>query len=659
MNTKRRLPTLNWVGLRDFSLFSNQRSIEISTGDGVFCLAGANGLGKSSFLAAVNFGYTGIVADPTESFRSPKEYYDDSLEYSKRFFNGRIDELDRNTAEVSLRFTVANKEYLISRNLFCPQELTELKISGDDGVTLLEDADTSGDVDRRRDIHSRYAANIVRDCNLGNFFQFVFLQHFLFTFDERRHLLFWDPGATDPALYLAFGMDGEEAAEADELRRLANKAESNARNAQWQATQARNRLNELGIEPSNEGDEEDLVEKHRTLSARADEAITSLEDALRAQSDADVSYAEASAYQQSVRHRYDRAFAQRLGERHDPRLHPTIQNTLLNDSCDVCGSTDNNVAKTIEDLLESRTCPLCRNSLDDSSEDASLDELKALDQQLAEAHKKVKSASMSVERLAGEVRVASVRRSAALEELSKFEIANQSRIPGLGTASGALVEQRTHLLKEKSDAERRRDDYRRRRDEYRERLRPLQEKLSDAYREGELEFVPLFRQLAKQFIGLDLDVFLGRRQESGFQLDLEVQGKRRRLATQLSESQRFFLDIALRMALAQHMSDPAGKATLLIDTPEGSLDIAYEARAGQMFSDFVSAGFHIVMTANINASQLLQQLAARCGGSRMRLIRMTEWAPLSEVQAEGEELFDNAYQRIETLLANASAESER
>ena len=69
-------------------------------------------------------------------------------------------------------------------------------------------------------------------------------------------------------------------------------------------------------------------------------------------------------------------------------------------------------------------------------------------------------------------------------------------------------------------------------------------------------------------------------------LSLEDQARAR--SNDVSESQRFFLDIALRMALAEFMS-PDG-ATLLIDTPEGSLDITYEARAGQMFSDFAARG---------------------------------------------------------------------
>src|SRR5207237_7942840 len=44
-----------------------------------------------------------------------------------------------------------------------------------------------------------------------------------------------------------------------------------------------------------------------------------------------------------------------------------------------------------------------------------------------------------------------------------------------------------------------------------------------------------------------------------------------------------------RYSLAQHMRGSAGGATLYIDTPEGSLDVAYESRAGERFADFVDA----------------------------------------------------------------------
>jgi ABC-type hemin transport system ATPase subunit len=131
---------------------------------------------------------------------------------------------------------------------------------------------------------------------------------------------------------------------------------------------------------------------------------------------------------------------------------------------------------------------------------------------------------------------------------------------------------------------------------------------------------------------------------------LEMRGEARRETYQLSESQRFFLDIALRMALIQYMRDDTSRACLLIDTPEGSLDISYESRAGDMFATFAKSGHDIIMTANINSSQLLLNLAERCGRKSMEVHRMTSWSELSEVQLKGEELFHQAYSHIEQTL---------
>jgi hypothetical protein len=133
-------------------------------------------------------------------------------------------------------------------------------------------------------------------------------------------------------------------------------------------------------------------------------------------------------------------------------------------------------------------------------------------------------------------------------------------------------------------------------------------------------------------------------------LVLELRSSARREHHQLSESQRFFLDIALRMALAHFASNRTAPATLFIDTPEGSLDIAYEARAGEMFAEFVATGHDILMTANVNTSQLLKKLARACGPDRMQLARMTEWGELSDVQLQEEELFVEAYAQIEEAL---------
>ena len=120
---------------------------------------------------------------------------------------------------------------------------------------------------------------------------------------------------------------------------------------------------------------------------------------------------------------------------------------------------------------------------------------------------------------------------------------------------------------------------------------------------------------------------------------------------QVSESQRFFLDIALRMALATYLSKENNEATMLIDTPEGSLDIAYESRVGKMFADFVvDYNQNMMMTANINASQLLISLAEKCRENKMQFRRMLDWTDLNEIQKEGEYFFEKVFKNIEIAL---------
>ena len=187
------------------------------------------------------------------------------------------------------------------------------------------------------------------------------------------------------------------------------------------------------------------------------------------------------------------------------------------------------------------------------------------------------------------------------------------------------------------------------RDGFRSDFKKIQEELVLSYASSESIFIPRFRTLTRAFLGLDLDAALNIRGNT-VSLILEVEGTVRRHIHQLSESQRFFVDIALRMAIGEFMAEASGPVTMYIDTPEGSLDIAYESRAGDMFAQFVKNGSHIIMTANINTSQLLSRLASRCGPSMMWLERMTDWSQLSDVQREEEKLFESAYETIESAL---------
>ncbi len=244
------------------------------------------------------------------------------------------------------------------------------------------------------------------------------------------------------------------------------------------------------------------------------------------------------------------------------------------------------------------------------------------------------------------------------QQINDLESENQDHLrTTVDTAEdlSGLLKQKT---KEILDLQKKSEEQYRLRDVKQSELIELYDALRQKYTEAQVEFVPLFRELAKLFIGMDMDIrmeYSTALDSTGLQLIIEMQGIARRQTHQLSESQKFFLDIALRMALAQYMAAPEARACLFIDTPEGSLDIAYESRAGEMFARFAENGHDILMTANINSSQLLKKMALRCGKSKMVLYRMTSWSQLTSVQQEEEQLFTEAYEAIENMLESAGS----
>ncbi|WP_177220910.1 AAA family ATPase [Lentzea xinjiangensis] len=648
-----RLPVVQTIEINNFSLYRENPRISLSFGDGVFCLAGANGLGKSTFLAILNYAITGIVANPDQKFMSLKEYYKDSLKYSGLYFTGRVFELERHLAEVTISFTVGRAQYSLTRGIFEPRALRKLKVLNSSTENDYEHEIESADEDAASELHSVYVRKIVQDAGLATFDQLVFLQHFLLTFDERRHLLFWDPEVAQQALFLAFGVDGELAEKADEWRRIADRLESQARNAQYQATTARQRKEEIqGRAGTTTELNPDLLLAHSELTQARDQTARVRDLRSRDVSDASLVLSRATAKRHALESDYDRAFNERLKPGANPRQHSLVSNLITQHTCGICGTHADGVEESAVSLMADDKCPLCQTSTKRTGEPGiDFQHLERLDNELASAVQEVTVAESSLTRLTKELEIAENDYADARERLKEFEKQNDISAedvakPEPDDVLSKLVKQ---LEAEQQSAVERRDDFRRTRDEYRSKLTPVQNELAEKYFEAEVEFVPKFQELAYQFLGLDLRVNMEQRAK-GAELTLEIEGTRRRMTTQLSESQRYFVDIALRMALAQHMVGEGNPACLYIDTPEGSLDIAYENRAGSMFGKFAVAGNKLVMTANINSSRLVQQLAHICGADRMKIERMTEWTVLSEVQAESEALFDEAYRKITGAL---------
>jgi hypothetical protein len=583
-----------------------------------------------------------------------EEYYTDSRRYSGSYFRGRISESDSDEAEITLVFLVGAFCYMIRRGLFEPEELrgmTVTKVS--DGTVELDTGDAT-----RRERQLLYESRLIIDVGLASFAEFVFLQLFVFTFDERRMTLFWNQKILERVLYLAFGIDPDMAKRVDTMKRDYDSADSQVRNRQFEATRARRRVNELRLQfqssSATEQNYEALAKEQERL-IHAHEAELSAQEAVKKQvRDANLRLATLIARDSALREEYAQFFQRGMERRPPLAQHPLLAQALSENCCGLCGATGDAVVRTLGSKLNAQQCPLCESPLSSvPSHQEDIHRLQQLDREIAETKKGVNNVLKEIERLRGEESETDSGVQATKEKLAAFDEANEATMLSLrhalsqgGGVDALLTSYRAqleNLLREKRTAEDRRSELKR-------QLTKRQRDLQRQYLAVEEQFVPVFTSLAYHFLGMPMEIKMETSELAGVNLVIEVRGSVRRQPHHLSESQRFFLDIALRMALTQFISYRSTGGTLFIDTPEGSLDIAYEKRAGEMLSQFVDKGNSIVMTANLNSSKLLQALARSCGRARMQVCRMTDWAELSEVQQEEEQLFEDAYNDIETAF---------
>ena len=117
---------LKQVTIRNFSLYKKEGEIyEVNEtiNAGVFCLAGANGLGKTTFLNALNFGLTGIVLAPGREVFEPSDIKASNKKYTERYFIGRIKDSEKDKAIIEILFHISGVYFKICRNFFEPDGL--------------------------------------------------------------------------------------------------------------------------------------------------------------------------------------------------------------------------------------------------------------------------------------------------------------------------------------------------------------------------------------------------------------------------------------------------------------------------------------------------------------------------------------------------------
>jgi hypothetical protein len=90
-----------------------------------------------------------------------------------------------------------------------------------------------------------------------------------------------------------------------------------------------------------------------------------------------------------------------------------------------------------------------------------------------------------------------------------------------------------------------------------------------------------------------------------------VSGQTRPSAQALSDAQRSFIDLAFRMAVIEVWHQLTKKTvTMVIETPEGAVDLAYMERVATMIRTFAGQGHTLIITTNLNNDIFLPEIMA-------------------------------------------------
>jgi len=331
-------------------------------------------------------------------------------------------------------------------------------------------------------------------------------------------------------------------------------------------------------------------------------------------------------------------------EKHEARM--AMHKLLFLKLCPACGNKASTLSQNAEMLASKNCCPLCGS---DERLHADVD-MPQLDAELTE---KI-SQQLDIEKrvLKIEAMLDNVNRQESILQLiiDKIRIAN----PIISSAYTPPQREKNELKKELKNLE---NQY----IEINGRFNKLQDELDSKYntfREAATLRLKRLRQIYKEyatsFLGTQCDLEEAAASDRFLNLNLFVprfDEKTRPRPETCSEAQRFFLDIAFRLALIDLTAQLSkSAASFICETPENSLDISYIENVATMFKTFAGKGHVILLTTNIQPGGLAKPILRERGvrEKRKSILNLLEYGHLSDVQQKNIEKLNDEFKAIIT-----------
>lgn len=657
------LPILQTIEIRNFGIFpgtDQEPGIKRDIDAGVTLIAGINGLGKTTLLMVILRMLTGPcdltgsglpVVGSTLPESAPRLNRD-----ALRFFAQRVAG-DARGATASLAVRFGPHEFTLTRRLDNLQ-LIDARIDGRPLAALDE-------------VH--YQAAVREMMGLSSFVDVLLVLHHTIFFPEGRPGALWDRNA-QRQLLRAILLPPEAAAKIAELERQVGSADSAARNTSAQLYTARQNLEEAqALQAAAPGVRAEVKSK-QTLFQAAEGRQAAL-DERRKTVTVEMRAVELDLERARIDLDEARRAVERLKYESISRVFPKLEDaalltvlTLLSSGdCLVCGAHAEQAKADLEALLARGDCPVCesppseqanviapheveasrlqklrrrlaksidaeaglasRNAALRTEYDMIINEAKTLSTELDQLDRDLKGLDAKLPRPTQEVLdlQAGVKTlETALERLKTRRAVHAAELRGVLGLVQTAAEEKTGILEDAFG-------------------RYAVALLSEEAR--------LVRDTVEAGIAQQDEAFA----VPSFFAEMTSATKpglsRRRSPGDVSESQRELIDLAFRFALLE-AAEAAGASTLVMETPEASLDEYAMERVGKALFDFAQIGENrLVATSNLTNAGMIAWLFGGPSKSKAELRRRHgRTINLLEIGAKNKALRDDATGRYAALL---------
>ena len=643
------LPLLHSLDVTGYGLYPGDEAstpgLHAHFAPGLTLVLGANGLGKTTLVTMLYRLLTGPFDIPIllrGADLGTASLQETPLSGSiRRTFAGRVAD-GAAQATARLVFDVGGEEVTVERNL---RDLTLKSFS-------VGTSPSSSD-------EILYQEEIVRLANIPTFGDWILLlRYIVFYFEDRRSLL-WDPSAQRQLLRILF-LEPDLARNWTKSEREILEADSEVRNLRAVTTRQERILVNDESRAANESEiREELreLEQHlRNVNESLDEVNFKLPDTEDRHEKARQRFLTLEQERESKYRELERAQLLAVNSRlpqHSDSARYILAQLLTEADCLVCGNNVPSVMELMESRISGNECIVCgsylvtaidRNPVDLSDDRVSFPEgnLHAIETELDAARSSFEEAESERNRIISEIRGLQAE---IAERTARVEMLLQ-RLP---PEEGQLHERRREIASWRGRVEVLQVEL----DEKRMSFEQTITAANAVVEEQASKVQNSFFEYANEFLFEDCRLVWSPKSASLGQtgrrfdfpaFELELGGSnfsgtvRRSGPDDVSESQREFIDISFRIALAR-VATSRHVTTLVMDAPESSLDAVFVRSAGRVLGTFSrrEKENRLVVTSNLVDGDLIPYLlrvAADEGDRTPRVVDLlTIAAPTAAVRS--------------------------